>query len=61
LATQLTLILDDVAMFTDGADPRLSRSQIERMLHAVVEWHLAKLDREALATKNSLEFEPEQA
>ena len=48
-------------MFTDGADPRLSQSQIEIMLHAVVEWHLAKLDREALATKNSLECEPEQA
>lgn len=61
LATRLNLILDDVAMLPDGADPYLSRSQIETMLHAVVERHLVKLDRVAFAAKNSLEFDPEQA
>lgn len=36
LASQLNLILDDVAMLADGPSPHLTRSQIETMLHAVV-------------------------
>lgn len=61
LATQLNLVLDDVAMLADGADPHLSRSQIETMLHAVVHRHMAKLDRVALAAKSAPEFDLEQA
>ncbi|WP_404543012.1 DUF6538 domain-containing protein [Bradyrhizobium sp. USDA 223] len=61
LATQLNLILDDVAMLADGADPHLTRSQIETMLHAFVDRHLAKLDRVAFAAKSSPEFDLEQA
>jgi len=60
-ATQLNLILDDVAMLADGADPHLTRSQIETMLHAVVDVHLAKLDRVALAEKSSPGFNLERA
>ncbi|WP_369725725.1 DUF6538 domain-containing protein [Bradyrhizobium sp. LLZ17] len=61
LATRLNMILDDVAMLADGADPHLSRSQIETMLHGVVHRHLAKLDRVALAAKSSPDFHLEQA
>jgi hypothetical protein len=61
MATQLNLILEDVAMLADGADPNLSRSQIETMLHAVVDAHLAKLDRVALAANSSPGFDLEQA
>lgn len=61
LATQLNLTLDDVAMLADGADPYLTRSQIETMLHAVVDGHLAKLDRVALAAKSSPGFDLGQA
>jgi hypothetical protein len=49
--------LDDVAMLADGTDPQLSRSQIETMLHAVVDGHLAKLDRLAIAAKSSASFD----
>lgn len=52
LATQVNLFLDDVAMLADGTD-QLSRSQIETMLHAVVEKQVAKLDRVAFAAKNA--------
>jgi hypothetical protein len=48
LATQVNLILDDVAMLVDGADPHLTRSQIETMLHIVVEKQVAKRDGGAL-------------
>jgi hypothetical protein len=61
LATQLNLVLDEVAMLADGADPHLSQSQIETMLHAVVDAHLTKLDRVAFAAKSSLEFDLKQA
>jgi integrase len=61
LATQVNLFLDDVAMLADGTDPQLSRSQIETMLHAVVDGHLAKLDRLAIAAKSSASFELQQA
>jgi hypothetical protein len=44
LATQVNLFLDDVAMLADGPD-QLSRSQIETMLHAVVEKQVAKMTR----------------
>ncbi|QOZ67286.1 DUF6538 domain-containing protein [Bradyrhizobium arachidis] len=60
LATQVNLFLDDVAMLADGAD-RLSRSQIETMLHAVVEKQVAKLDRVAFAAKNAPGFDVDQA
>ncbi|TPQ35603.1 hypothetical protein C2U70_14200 [Bradyrhizobium guangdongense] len=58
LATQLNLTLDDIAMLADGADPR---SQIETMLHAVVDRDLAKLDRVALAAKSGRGFDVAQA
>jgi len=61
LATQVNLFLDDVAMLADGPDPQLSRSQIETMLHGVVEKHVAKLDRVALAAKNAPGFNVDQA
>jgi hypothetical protein len=61
LANQLNLTLDDVAMLADGADPYLTRSQIETMLHAVVDGHLAKLDRVAFAAKSSWGFDIGQA
>jgi len=35
----------DAAMLSEGPDPHLTRSQIETMLHAVVDAHLAKVDR----------------
>jgi hypothetical protein len=57
LATLVNLFLDDVAMLADGTDPQLSRSQIETMLHAVVDGHLAKLDRLAIAAKSSASFD----
>lgn len=61
LATQVNLFLDDVAMLADGTDPQLSRSQIETMLHALVEKQVAKLDRVALAAKNAPGFDVDQA
>jgi len=61
LATQLNLVLDEVAMLADGADLDLSRSQIETMLHAVLDRQLAKLDRVALAAKSSPDFDLERA
>lgn len=61
LASQLNLILDDVAMLADGPSPHLTRSQIETMLHAVVEKQLAKLDLVALAAKNGPGFAVDQA
>jgi hypothetical protein len=61
LATQVNLFLDDVAMLADGTDPQLSRSQIETMLHAVVEKQVAKLDQVALAAKNAPGFDVDQA
>lgn len=56
LATQVNLFLDDVAMLADGADPHLTRSQIETMLHAVVDKQLTKLERVALAAKSGPDF-----
>ncbi|MDA9523851.1 hypothetical protein XI06_27120 [Bradyrhizobium sp. CCBAU 11434] len=61
LATQVNLFLDDLAMLADGADPHLTRSQIETMLHAVVEKHLAKLERVALAAKSGPGFVVDRA
>lgn len=61
LATQVNLFLDDVAMLADGADPHLTRSQIETMLHAVVEKQMAKLERIALAAKCAPGFVVDQA
>ena len=60
VATQVNLFLDDVAMLADGADP-LSRSQIETMLHAVVDKQVAKLERVAFAAKNAPGFDVDQA
>jgi hypothetical protein len=48
-------------MLADGADLHLSRSQIETMLHAVVEKQLAKLERVALASKNAPDFVADRA
>ncbi|WP_426412522.1 DUF6538 domain-containing protein [Bradyrhizobium ganzhouense] len=61
LATQVNLFLDDVAMLADGADLRLTRSQIETMLHAVVDKQVAKLDLVALVAKNVPGFDVDQA
>lgn len=61
LANQLNLVLDDIAMLADGADLHLSRSQIETMLHAVVEKQLAKLEQVALAAKNARGFVADRA
>lgn len=61
LATQANLFLDDVVMLADGADFRLTRSQIETMLHAVVDKNVAKLDLVALVTKNAPGFDVDQA
>ncbi|WP_454620457.1 DUF6538 domain-containing protein [Bradyrhizobium cenepequi] len=61
LAAQLDLILEDAAMFADGDDPNLSRSQIETMLRGVVDRHLTKLDRVAFAAKSAPGFHVEQA
>jgi hypothetical protein len=60
LATQVNLFLDDVAILADGTD-QLSRSQIETMLHAIVEKQVAKLDLVALAAKNAPDFDVDQA
>jgi integrase len=59
LATKLDAILEDAAMLAENAD--LSRSQIETMLGAVVERHLAKLERVALAAKSAPGFDVDQA
>src|SRR5882724_1065533 len=59
LAIKLDAILDDAAMLAENAD--LSRSQIETMLGAVVERHLAKLERVALAAKSTPGFDVDQA
>ena len=48
-------------MLADGADLHLTRSQIETMLHAIVDRHLTKLDRVAFAAKSSPEFDLGQA
>lgn len=61
LANQLNLTLDDVAMLADGPDPHLTKSQIETMLHAVVDGQRAKLDRVAFAAKSSPGFDLGQA
>jgi hypothetical protein len=61
LATQLDAILEDAAMLAENADLRLSRSQIETMLCAVVEGHLTKLERVALAAKSAPGFDVDQA
>src|SRR4051794_32032837 len=61
LATQLNVLLDDVAMLADGTEPHLTRSQIETMLRAVVEKQLAKLERVALAAKGAPRFVADQA
>jgi hypothetical protein len=61
LATQLDSILEDAAMLAEHNDVQLSRSQIETMLHAVVERQLSKLDLVALAAKNSAGFDVDQA
>ena len=57
LAAQLDLVLEDAAMLADAAGFHLSGSQIEAMLHAVVDAHLVKLERVALADKNGPGFD----
>jgi len=59
LATKLDAILEDAAMLAENTE--LSRSQIETMLGAVVERHLAKLERLALAAKSAPGFDVDQA
>ena len=61
LATQLDAILEDAAMLAENADLHLSRYQIETMLAAVVERHLTKLERVALAAKSAPGFDVDQA
>ncbi|MDI4235551.1 hypothetical protein OZ411_22340 [Bradyrhizobium sp. Arg237L] len=61
LAAQLDLILEDAAMLADSDDPNLTRSQIETMLHGVVDRHLTKLERVALAAKGVPGFQVDQA
>ncbi|MEH2506376.1 DNA-binding transcriptional ArsR family regulator [Bradyrhizobium sp. AZCC 1578] len=61
LAIQLDAILEDAAMLAENADLHLSRSQIETMLGAVVERHLTKLERVALAAKSAPGFDVDQA
>lgn len=61
LATQLDAILDDAAMLAENADLHLSSSQIDTMLRAVVQRHLSKLERVALAAKNAPGFDVDQA
>ncbi len=57
LAAQLDLVLEDAAMLADAAEFHLSRSQIDAMLHAVVDAHLVKLERVALADKSGPGFD----
>jgi integrase len=61
LAAQLDLVLEEAAMLADTTDLHLSRTQIDAMLHAVVDAHLIKLDRVALAAKSAPGFDPAQA
>ncbi|MDB5627521.1 MAG: hypothetical protein JWR73_3323 [Tardiphaga sp.] len=61
LAAQLDLVLEDAAMFAEAAEPHLSGSQIEAMLHAVVDAHLSKLERVALAAKSGPGFDLERS
>ena len=61
LATQLDAILEDAAMLAENADLHLSQSQLETMLGAVVERHLTKLERVALAAKCASGFDVEEA
>jgi hypothetical protein len=61
LAAQLDLVLEDAAMLADTADLHLSRSQIDAMLHAVVDAHLVKLERVALAAKSGPGFDLERS
>jgi hypothetical protein len=60
-AAQLDLILEDAVMLADGDDPNLSKSQIETMLRGVIDPHLTKLERIALAAKSAPGFYVEQA
>ena len=61
LAAELDLALEDVAMLADTADLHLSRFQIDAMLHAVLDAHLVKLERVALAAKSAPGFDLVQA
>jgi integrase len=61
LAAQLDLVLEDAAMLADNADLHLSRPQIDAMLHAVVDAHLAKLNRVALVAKSGSRFDLERS
>jgi len=61
LATQLDTILEDAAMLAENTDLHLSSSQIETMLCAVVQRHLTKLERVALAAKSVPGFDVDQA
>jgi len=58
LTTQLDAILEDAAMLAENTDLHLSSSQIETMLCAVVQLHLTKLERVALAAKLPSERAP---
>jgi integrase len=61
LAAQLDATLEDAAMLAEKTDLQLSSSQIETMLRAVVDGHLTKLERVALAAKSSSGFNCDQA
>lgn len=60
LAARLDTIVEDAAMLAEN-DLQLSKAQLEAMLAAVVDRHLAKLERVAAAAKSSLSFDIEQA
>ncbi|WP_108518752.1 DUF6538 domain-containing protein [Bradyrhizobium algeriense] len=61
LGAQLDAILEDAAMLAENTDLHLTPSQIDTMLRAVVERHLTKLEKVALAAKSALGFDVDQA
>jgi integrase len=61
LAVKLDVILEDAAMLAENANLQLSKGQVQAMLRAVVDRHLAKLERVAAAAKSSPGFDIERA
>jgi hypothetical protein len=53
--------LEDAAMLAENANAQLSTGQVDAMLRAVVERHLTKLERVALAANSAPGFEVDQA